>query len=209
MKENIENMSKFFEKFSLKIYAIDIKYNLIYKYEPKSINKKINPWVLYVLVHNDHCYRLNANLKRLEQIIGKDKDEEKENEVKLNKYNFKTSEEIFTFINDLSELNQIKKDNKLIKIYYPHSIKDLCKKLIFELNYDPIIKTSGGRITSINIKLEDTNVIISNPGQNDGNMDVTFDDGKYYEMYSQYEMELYNNLLNKNTIVSIVNSYSM
>ena len=38
-------------------------------YEPRKYNSNIKPRTLYILVHNDHCFKLNCNIKSFEQLI--------------------------------------------------------------------------------------------------------------------------------------------
>ena len=54
---------KFFEKFHLNLVVVNIYDEVIFKYPPKEEQKKskIAPRTLYVLVYNNHCFRLNSN----------------------------------------------------------------------------------------------------------------------------------------------------
>jgi hypothetical protein len=60
-----------FRKFRIRCIALNIKYQIVYKYDPVDegllINKNINPQCFYILVHNQHAYKLNHMIKSLEQ----------------------------------------------------------------------------------------------------------------------------------------------
>jgi len=52
---------KFFEKFHLGLIVVNIYAEVIYKYIPEKFNKNIYPRTLYMLVYNNHCFRLDPN----------------------------------------------------------------------------------------------------------------------------------------------------
>ena len=197
MIDTIQNMTEFFKKYSLKIVALDINYKVVYKFVPKSINKHINPRVLYLLVHNNHCYRLNSNLKRLEQM-----EEPKEDKIQesLKHFIFSKPIEVFSFINNINEINTLEFTESLVKVYYNDNIKELLKYLLFKIKYEPVITMNAGQIAGIKIKIGKTDVIITNPGANYDNMSIHFKNGEYLLKYSQYEAEMYDILINKNNI---------
>ena len=59
---SIRSSVKFFEKFHLGLVVVNVYDDVIFKYIPDSRNKKISPNTLYVLVYNNHCYKLNSNV---------------------------------------------------------------------------------------------------------------------------------------------------
>jgi hypothetical protein len=196
--ELIENMTEFFKKkFNLKLIAIDINYNIIHKYVPETENKKINPWTLYLLIHNNYCYQLNAKLKRLDQIVNK----QVEKDITISfKYFFSEKIEVITFLNDINKLNTLdfKDTDKICKVHYNGDMKKLLENLVFEAKYIPILKYNGKQLKII-IKIGQINVIISNSGQSN-DLQTEFENGKYYLKFAELEKELYDNILNKNTI---------
>ena len=64
---NFHEVVKFFKLFKIAIYLFDIHFNVKEYYNPPSRNKNIGCTVLYVIHHDKHIYKLNHNLKRLEQ----------------------------------------------------------------------------------------------------------------------------------------------
>ena len=72
---SLTKSKKFFEKYRLGLKAIDLFGNIIYKYpddkdlETFNYSHKITPRTLYVLIHNNHCYKLTCNKNSFEQLI--------------------------------------------------------------------------------------------------------------------------------------------
>lgn len=64
---NFYEVVKFFKLFKIAIYLFDIHFNVKEYYEPSARNKNIGCAVIYVIQHDRHIYKLNHNLKRLEQ----------------------------------------------------------------------------------------------------------------------------------------------
>lgn len=64
---NYQEIVKFFKLFKISIYLFDIHLNVKEYYNPSSRNNNIGSAVIYVMQHDKHIYRLNHNLKRLEQ----------------------------------------------------------------------------------------------------------------------------------------------
>ena len=111
------NQSRFFDKFSLSIIAVDILGNIIF--EHKNINQKhISPNTLYILVHNNHCYKLNCNessfIKDLNSLSQKDETISARNPP--NKFPFvdfeKTRNMKFVYIYNLDDVVEHIKNNE-------------------------------------------------------------------------------------------------
>ena len=58
---SIRTSLKFFEKFHLGLVVVNIYDEVIFKYSPEVKNKFISPQTLYILVYNNHCFRLDSN----------------------------------------------------------------------------------------------------------------------------------------------------
>ena len=43
--------------------------NDIMEYTPNEFNKNISPHTLYILVHNNHCYKLNCDIRSFQQLV--------------------------------------------------------------------------------------------------------------------------------------------
>ena len=77
---SIRSSLKFFEKFHLGLIVVNIYDDVIFKYIPPVRHNRIYPQTLYVLVYNNHCFKLNSNEKSLVQKISRKEvvDEDKE-----------------------------------------------------------------------------------------------------------------------------------
>ena len=60
---SIRSSLKFFEKFHLGLIVVNIYDDVIFKYIPPVRHNRIYPQTLYVLVYNNHCFKLNSNEK--------------------------------------------------------------------------------------------------------------------------------------------------
>ena len=60
---------KFFQKFHLGLVVVNIYDDVIFKYIPETKHKLISPHTLYVLVYNNHCFRLNSHERSFVQKI--------------------------------------------------------------------------------------------------------------------------------------------
>jgi hypothetical protein len=49
----------FFEKFRLGLDVVNVYGAILYTYSPKAINKDLSPSRLEILIHNNHCYKLD------------------------------------------------------------------------------------------------------------------------------------------------------
>ena len=52
---------KFFKKFYLGLVVVNIYDDVIFKDIQETKHNRINPQTLYVLVYNNHCFRLNSH----------------------------------------------------------------------------------------------------------------------------------------------------
>ena len=66
---SLQKSIKFFETYKVGLKAIDIFGNDIMTYTPSIYNTHISPRTLYILVHNNHCYKLNCNVVSFQQLI--------------------------------------------------------------------------------------------------------------------------------------------
>ena len=55
----------FFKKYNLGLKVFNIYYKLIYEYIPDKYNHNILPRTLYLLVYNNHCWKLNNEIESL------------------------------------------------------------------------------------------------------------------------------------------------
>jgi len=65
----IQQPIKFFKMFRFGLCVLDIYLQERYRYKPEKESKNINPSTLYILVHNNHTYKLNNNVSSFFQIL--------------------------------------------------------------------------------------------------------------------------------------------
>lgn len=203
LRESITNMTPFFEKFHIKVTAITKDYRIVYQYIPKSLNKNLFPTSLYLLIHNDHCYRLNSGLKRLEQVVAQEKlNEEVVTDNVSSKYYIANKSDIKMIIDDITKLNttNIDDEEQHIVAYYLGNMFELLRYLLFEINYIPAVKFIGGSVSSITIKIKNSFISLKNPGQNETNYSIEFENTEYMKKYIELDEELQRSLINKNTL---------
>jgi len=72
----IKQSTAFFEKYHLSLVVLDGYKNIIFKYPENEAKEtsRISPHTLYILVHNNHCFKLNADKSFIETIHNKDTD---------------------------------------------------------------------------------------------------------------------------------------
>eukprot|EP00734_Pompholyxophrys_sp_LG126_P000098 Pompholyxophrys_sp_v1_NODE_6_length_8036_cov_9.951134.p1 type:complete len:1617 gc:universal NODE_6_length_8036_cov_9.951134:1979-6829(+) len=226
MEERITNMTPFFDKYHLKIIALDISYNVIYNYEGTGYpNNRLSPACLYVLIHNKHCYHLNDNLKELQQ-IALAPSQNNDNEVNVSPhYQLVKYEQYYTFIDNIKLLPNIMYDapsnDNYMTVYYPYSVHKLVGDLIFIHKYEPRIKQFRGYIYSATIKVGKCYVNIVETGF-EKDEKITFDDikqdfcdGEYYNLYLSMEAKVYQSIITPQTLsryadgfIEMMNNYS-
>ena len=55
----------FFKKYNLGLKVFNIYYKLIYEYKPDIYNHNVFPRTLYLLVYNNHCWKINNDIEIL------------------------------------------------------------------------------------------------------------------------------------------------
>ena len=156
---------KFFEKFHLGLVVVNIYDDVIYKYIPEKRHHRINPQTLYVLVYNNHSFKLNSHNKSFVQKINNKEiiDEEKETYENLRQ---KLSTK-FYFRNFDEEGNKIFIDN--LNDTVPHILENSERKrinfitntdltdILFQMldnKYTPYITFESGILSRVSFKLK-------------------------------------------------------
>lgn len=59
--------------------VINVHNRIIYQYTPEKFNKNVNPRVLKMIMYNNHCIKMNANIDEFNKLKEKLIDNEFEN----------------------------------------------------------------------------------------------------------------------------------
>ena len=212
---SLENAKQFFKKYKLGLIAYDTSYNKVYEYKPEKYSTHIRPRNFRLLVHNNHCYMLNNNIKQLEQ---------KKQEVgyiryKLavtSKYKFRVIKELeeytFEFINNLNDVVSHIKNvgcSTKIRYFYNGDMQDLFLEMVRKHKYEPRIFYQHKRILSLEFKVGNKFCIISHPDYNNMNDMITFDVNKEnYETFIKTDDTFYQKII-KSEYISMFNDDAM
>ena len=196
---SIHNSVEFFKKHKIGLKVYDIFNTNIFTFTPEKPNKNISPDFLRVLVHNNHVYRINQNIKALEQhkkLEAAEEDEHKEyldnNLYVSTDFNIIEDKEVETksiMINELDDaLPQIKAntDDEMNQVFL---VNGKLEKVLFEMlksKFNPSITFNSGKLDSItiakNIKIRDCSIWSTDDTQNYQITNQTLYDN-YYKAY--------------------------
>lgn len=192
---SINKAKVFFETFKLKLCIIG-QFGVIELYKPDKVNKHINPCALYLLVSNGHCYKLNEDLKRFNQLIWNSNEiieeemKQLEDHSKQTQYNIQDTTKFNYNHKYVESLDQILEDIKTIPaketekdyIVMNKSLEDdfLAKMLYAKPSYIPEVTFEHGKVTSLRFKLNNINgkiTLCSTLAPND--KDITISEDSY------------------------------
>ena len=116
---SLEKSVQFFKTYKLGLKAIDLFGNIIKEYKPEKYNSRISPRTLYILIHNNHCYKLNCNIKSFEQLLLDVKRQQEEFEPSSKFPVYKEDTKIYktTFINKLDDIVPHVISNKTMRTF--------------------------------------------------------------------------------------------
>ena len=234
MSATIYDMIPFFRKFRIRCIALDIKYRIVFNYHPKddelSINTLINPQCFYILIHNTHAYKLNKNIKSLEQIIGgKDQLCEKppiDKEKELTTTYFihdkpKTQNDFYcSCVEEISNIPYIKfmnaeYEDKFLTIHYAGDIYLLLQYFITTFKYEPSIGIHDNSLYKFTFEINNIIVCITQAGYNAEDADDNLSEKDFY-LTMELRQSLYESIINKATksiynknFISILREYHL
>ena len=214
---SIRSSLKFFEKFHLGLIVVNIYDDVIFKYIPPVRHNRIYPQTLYVLVYNNHCFKLNSNEKSLVQKISRKEvvDEDKETYENLkNKLSTR-----FCFRNFENEANKIFieklddtvshiKDNSEGKRINFITNTDL-SEMLFEMvdnKYTPYVTFESGILSRLGFKVKsdgDDDAILYSIQHGDSSMvtnEIMTVEQNEIINYDKADKAMYEWLLNKNNL---------
>jgi hypothetical protein len=197
----VEDVIPFFTRFKFGLYVYDIYMNKIYAYKPKS--KGDSNKSLRVILKDNHVYRLNFNLKSLEQISVIDLEDASTN-LKVAPYYYTKALEPHDFaylvdtVEDIFKCIQKHSDSKKelhIKLI-SNNIELLCAKLIEQgseqkVYYNKSLYKMTFQLGKLFISVEKYNVenIEEEP-------DITLDTVEEYEEYTKTMLQLKSKIIN-------------
>jgi hypothetical protein len=180
----INQILPFFQKFRLAVYCFSNTNKLIFKHDPrdygKTLNKNINPQVLYLMLHNRHAVRLNNNLDSLKQI----KDNLVENDFLINPSNeykfakknaYDKREEMYIVANSFQDIQSIIQNNqsKIINVAYNNCLRQLIIDMKNRLKYEPTISVKNHVIKTVYVENINKNTIrIENVSVDDSHIEI-------------------------------------
>ena len=208
---------KFFEKFHLGLVVVNIYDEFIYKYIPEKRNKNVFPQTLYILVYNNHCFKLNSNEKSFIQKLNNKEvmNEEKETYDNLKnslstRFYFRNFDKEATkkFIDDLEDVVDCIKDNEEKENIEFITNTDLTQ-LLFQMidnKYTPYVNFETGILSRLCFKIkseeEDENPVIYSIKHGDSSLiyDEIMPVDQNMSPYDIADRKIYEWLLNKNNI---------
>jgi hypothetical protein len=233
----INQSVKFFEMFKLSLVCMDPYGKIFFEYRPPKQNKNIFPEVLYMLVQNNHCYKLNDGIKSLSQKYTFDADTEKQ--IKNLTVGDKTKihddpeePDDFYMVDSLDEITNILTNTvnmqpknmnllelaqnlKKIKFIYNHdNLDDLLVEMVMKNNYTPNI-THGKNILSIRFTVGTLSCTIISNDLSTGDTEMhCITDVKSYAKYLDINQQFYDSTMNSRHLsnfhpstINIIDSY--
>lgn len=199
----IKNAVKFFEYYRLGLVVYDIYNSVIFSFYPEKINDKINPNVLHILVHNNHTFRINQNLKTLEQAKKYNLLQDKQTQHILNNLNIDSNYNINESDDEVKEVVFMTHSNDIVKAVQDKQSKILLSNgnldtILFEIlraKYIPSISFENGMITALylqNVTVKDASHWCSNEINN-----YQLSNAELYDNYTKTYSEAYNKIINR------------
>jgi hypothetical protein len=179
-------------------------------YEPSSRNKNIGCAVIYVIHHDKHIYKLNHNLKRLEQKLEYHIDKLQEVcKAPNNKYFIKKQDEEIKslLIEDIDDVFTILEDEKMVGNIHLLYNKSDCFDLwleFYEKGIKPSTLVSKGQVSFNMIRLDIVKgkSISIYANQEEGVSEkIKYKDQEEFSYYSEQKNWATNHLLTKNRIL--------
>jgi len=204
---SINKAMRFFEKYQLGFCAYGPFGNIIKRFKPDKQNKHINPWSLYIYVHNNHVYRITER-KSFTQTYFKG-DEKLDDEIKTltvsNKYRIRDStihNNKPIYIKKLDDITMYIKslDDSQKKEFVTFVYNDSLKNLMFQMvnnkpSYIPDIRFESGEIQSLTFKIENIiGIVIKSDIKTpcEGHIELLEDE---YDTFHSADDDFYNGLI--------------
>lgn len=199
---SINQSLNFFKKYRLGLDVINIYDELMYTYRPEKLNTNIRPQILRILVHNNHCYKLNDNIatfaQTLEKLTWTDLTDSKVSDRYhiRNTENNEVSHHAVTSLDDVTELLKSDIETGCIRFINNSKIEDLLFDCI-DNNYIPEVNYQAGKLLGISFKVGDKKCSIQKaditaPEDNDIEVDM-----KDLDKYADIDNKFYSQIIKK------------
>ena len=158
----------FFKKFGIKLCVIGV-WGIIEMYKPEKRNKNLSCDALYILVSNNHCYKLNENLNRFNKLIWQSDEVIKDEIEKVDinnisdnymirntedqQYNVQYVETLNDVFDDIKQTND---DQNTIKEFVVQNgnLTDILMNMVHtKPSYIPDVVYDHGKITQLRFKI--------------------------------------------------------
>ena len=208
---------KFFEKFNLGLTVLNIYDDVIFKYIPPTRHKRIHPETLYILVYNNHCFKLNSHVKSfvkkisMKEVIDEDKETYENLKNKLStRFCFRNfdKESNKIFIDKLDDTVSHIKNNSESKSINFITNTDLTE-ILFEMvdnKYTPYVTFESGILSKLGFKLkqnDEEDAILYSIQHGDSSMvtnEIMTVEQDEIVNYDKADRAMYEWLLNKNNM---------
>ena len=178
--------------------VFNIYYKLIYEFKPEKYNHNILPLTLYLLVHNNHCWKLNNEIESLaHQKIILDEKIVKTKKVYQN-FIFRDFEQekkiIKSFFYNIKQMNEFIENNpdKNIQFLTNNNLDDMIIEFI-DNKYFPSVKIKNDMINSIHIRCNKNLYSIKNPDNCDNIDTINTIDEENLIVYDKADRYIYMN----------------
>jgi len=209
---------KFFKKYSLGLVCMDAMGKIFYEYRPPTPNKNIFPSVLYILVINNHVFKLNHKIASLSKIYSENKLTEEEEELLsvTNKTYIKNDnstgeiyktfmcsniDECVAHLNDLflpKKLEDLAKlaDKKIVFVMRVYDMKNVLFDIISN-GYIPNVSVFNNIIQKIMIRYDVYNVEFVQSDIKNDIKNLFIEDLDIYNKYNEHFSDFSNKLMSK------------
>ena len=214
---SISGATPFFDKYKVGLCCMDAYGKIFYEYKPDIYNKKVSPRTLYILVINNHCFKLNSSIESLAKShsLEQNKDNDIEENLKVSDKVYikqKPKEEQTHFVNNIDDIVKVvnsydcKEENNVKLLFNDVWLEDLLVEMKFTYKYTPEVCYVNSSIASISFKLEKTKFNIIKNSMTDGITSIySMSSIDEYKQYYDADYKLYSKLMNKNHLSTFNN----
>lgn len=219
---SVQDVIPFFRTHRLCLTAMDVRGRIIAKYTPesegKTRNSKIKPAHCYVVIHNNHAYRLDQNVESLShklagrEVHGADEaDEDQDPEptqllrvsskypkvnVKPNEYVLVNSfDELMDFLRESSSETDDNPTQQTFQIHYNADLEDAFFRLRDLYGVEAAVRVTGESVTGITLFTQHTYQISDFPIRSRGEGRATIDP-RFYDAFMTWMQRLLGAFLN-------------
>lgn len=200
---SINQSLNFFKRYRLGLDVINIYDELMYTYRPEKLNTNIRPQILRILVHNNHCYKLNDNIATfahtLEKLTWTDLTDTKVSDryhIRNTEKNNEINHYAVTSLDDVTEILKCDSEATCIRFINDEKLEDLLFDCI-DNNYIPEVNYQAGKLLGLSFKVGDKKCSIQKsditaPEDNDIKVNM-----KDLDKYADIDNKFYSQIIKK------------